>query len=117
MIVTVTPNTCIDQILFVASFQKNHTMRATDSMISMGGKPTDASWILGELGIPSLALGFAAGSMGSKVEALLRERGVTMDFIQVGGESRLITVIVDTSDKTQSTITPSTLKAQADHVA
>jgi 1-phosphofructokinase family hexose kinase len=117
MIVTVTPNTVIDQVLFVSKFEKNHTMRARDVVYSMGGKPTDASWILGELGIPSLALGFAAGAVGRKSEALLRARGVTTDFTEVEGESRLVTVIVDESDHTHSTITTSTLIVNADHVA
>src|SRR5581483_1673196 len=117
MIVTVTPNTVIDQVLFVSKFEKNHTMRARDVVYSMGGKPTDASWILGELGIPSLALGFAAGAVGRKSEALLRARGVTTDFTEVEGESRLVTVIVDESDHTHSTITTSTLIVNANHVA
>lgn len=116
MIVTVTPNTCIDQILFVSSFQKSSTMRATDSMISMGGKPTDASWILGELGISSLALGFAAGARGRTVEELLHARGVTTDFIGVGGESRLVMLIIDQSDHTHSTITTSTLEVRPEHI-
>ena len=72
MIVTVTANTTLDQTLFVSAFQKNRTMRATDTVQSMGGKPTDASWILGELGIGSLALGFAAGTTGDRVESMLQ---------------------------------------------
>ncbi len=116
MIVTVTANTSMDQTLFLASFEKNTTMRALDVVHGMGGKPTDAAWILGELGIPSLALGFAAGHTGTRIETMLRARGVTTDFIPVGGESRLITVIVDQGDHTQTTITPSTLNVEPQHI-
>ncbi|HVO69305.1 MAG TPA: hexose kinase [Aggregatilineaceae bacterium] len=116
MIVTVTPNTTIDQTVVVAGFKKDSTMRAVQTVQSMGGKPADASFILGEIGIPSLALGFAAGSLGQKVEALLRGRGVITDFIQVDGESRLNLVIIDRADGTSSTITSSTLQVSADHV-
>jgi 1-phosphofructokinase family hexose kinase len=117
MIVTVTANTSMDQTLFLSSFKKNTTMRALNVVQSMGGKPTDAALILGELGIPSLALGFAAGYIGTKIETMLHAKGVTTDFIPVGGESRLITVIVDQSDHTQTTITPSTLEVKPEHVA
>jgi 1-phosphofructokinase family hexose kinase len=116
MILTVTPNTTLDLMLFVDGYHKDRTMRATNNLYSMGGKPTDASWILGEIGIPSLAIGFAAGSIGEKVKSMLGERGVQTDFIPVGGESRINTVIVDTADRTMSTITTSTLLIQPTHM-
>jgi 1-phosphofructokinase family hexose kinase len=116
MIVTVTPNTTLDLTLFVDGFQKDRTMRAVDNVYSMGGKPTDASWILGELGVPSLALGFIAGAIGDKITSLLAARGVHTDFIPAGGESRINTVIVDVADRTMSTITTSTLLIQAAHL-
>ncbi len=110
MIVTVTANTTLDLTVFVPSFQKNRTMRACQTVVSMGGKPTDASWILGEIGIPSLALGFAAGALGQKVERMLHARNVTTDFIPVEGETRMNVVVIDAEDQTHSTITTSTLK-------
>lgn len=116
MILTLTPNTTIDQTLFVASFQFNRTMRATSTNFSMGGKPTDASWILGELGIPSLALGFAAGAMRGKVEALLHARGVTTDFIACDGETRVNTVIVSEDGQGSATITTNTLEVKPEHI-
>ncbi|MBX3083463.1 MAG: 1-phosphofructokinase family hexose kinase [Anaerolineae bacterium] len=116
MILTVTPNTTVDLTLFVNGFVKDRTMRTTSNVYSMGGKPTDASWILGEIGIPSLAIGFAAGSIGEKIKSMLTARGVQTDFIPVGGESRINTVIVDTADHTMSTITTSTLLIQPAHM-
>lgn len=116
MIVTVTANTTVDLILFVSSFQMNRTMRATQTAQSMGGKPTDASWILGELGIPSLALGFAAGAIGEKAKTMLHAKGVTTDFIEVGGETRINVVIVSQDGQGQSTITTSTLDVTPEHV-
>lgn len=117
MIVTVTTNTTLDRTLFVPNFGLNRTIRATRTVLSMGGKPTDASFILGELGIPSLALGFAAGLTGQTAEAMLRRRGVTVDFIPVGGETRINTVIVCEDGSGQSTITTSTLEVSPAHIA
>src|SRR5215475_4648471 len=117
MIVTVTANTTIDHTVMIPSLKENHTIRASGSFYSMGGKPTDASWILGEMGIPSQALGFAAGLVGQKAETMLRARGVMPDFIQVGGETRINVVIITEDRGSQTTITTSTLEVEAEHLA
>ena len=113
MIVTVTPNTGIDHVIFIDGLRRGHTMRAADSAVGMAGKPTDASYVLGELGIPSLALGFAAGDVGRIAEALLHSKGVATAFTEVHGRSRLNTVLVDRSDGTSTTITTATLRVDA----
>lgn len=104
MIVTLTPNPGLDYTLHVPSFQLDQTIRAIDAAWGMAGKATDVSWILGKLGIPNRALGFAAGSTGQRMENMLQERGVETDFVWVEGESRLNTVLVVAGDG-QSTIT------------
>lgn len=116
MIITVTPNTGIDYTVQVSSFQLNSTIRAIDSAWGMGGKATDVSWILGKLGIPTRALGFAAGANGSRMEDMLRERGVETDFVWVDGETRLNSVIV-VSGEGQSTITSSSLNVSPEHLS
>lgn len=116
MIVTLTPNTTLDQTVLIPSFQLNKTIRATSSLYGMAGKPTDASWILAKLGLPSLALGFAAGAIGQKVEMMLHSRNVTTDFVQVEGESRVNMVIVCEDGSGQSTITTSSLEVKPEHI-
>lgn len=116
MIVTVTANTTLDHILFVPSFAFNKTLRARDVLITIGGKPTDASWILGEMGIPSLALGFAAGHVGQQVEEILQEKGVVTDFIQVDGESRRNILVMSEDGQGEVTITFSSLQVSEAHV-
>ncbi len=117
MIVTVTANTSIDHILFVPSFRFNATLRARQVLITMGGKPTDASWILGELGVSCLALGFAAGHVGDLVEEMLQAQGVQTDFVRVGGESRRNILIISEDGQGEATITYSSLEVTLDHVA
>lgn len=121
-ILTVTPNTTLDLTVFIPSFELNKTIRARHTVQSMGGKPTDASWILGELGIASRALGLAAGATGHKVEAMLAARGVIVDFDWVEGETRTNVVIVcddgsgqTTITTTTMTITPEQIEALHDH--
>ncbi|MDX2161618.1 MAG: hexose kinase [bacterium] len=114
MILTVTPNTTVDQTLILPAFEFNRTIRATSVTYSMGGKPTDASFILGTLGIPSYAIGLAAGAMGEKVKTLLNGRGVITDFIPVGGETRLNTILAYPGG--QTTITTNTLEVTPEHI-
>lgn len=110
MIVTVTCNTSIDHILWLPRFEINQTLRASRIVESIGGKPTDASWILGELGIPSHALGFVAGLTGEVVKQLLAAKGVIeIDFIPIAGESRRNIVIVNEDGSGQTTVTAPTL--------
>lgn len=116
MIVTVTANTTLDLTLYIPSLQIGKTIRATKTVQGLGGKPTDASWILGEMGIHSLALGFIAGTIGERIKAILNAQGVTTDFVTVGGESRINTVMVG-ADGTHTTITTSTLEVTPEHVA
>ncbi len=117
MILTVTANTTIDYTLFVPQFEMNRTHRATSTTYGMGGKPTDASLILGEMGIPSLALGFAAGAAGERAKAMLHARGVTTDFTPVDGETRINVIIISENDHGHATITTSSLDVTAAHIA
>jgi 1-phosphofructokinase family hexose kinase len=110
MIVTLTPNTSLDQTVMIPTFELNRTIRATKSLYGMAGKPTDASWILAELGLPSLALGFAAGAIGQKIETMLHNRQIQTDFVQVEGESRVNIVIICEDGSGQTTITTSSLE-------
>jgi 1-phosphofructokinase family hexose kinase len=115
MIVTLTPNTTLDHTLFIEAYVPNKTIRAHDSLYSMGGKPTDAAFLLGTLGFPVLALGFAAGGIGQKAEMMLRGRGVQVDFVPVEGESRLNTVLISTNGD-HCTITTNTLRVLPEHI-
>jgi tagatose 6-phosphate kinase len=116
MIITLTPNTGIDYSLQISSFQLHSTIRATDSAWGMGGKATDVSWTLGKLGVPTRALGFAAGPNGLRMENMLRQRGAETNFVWVDGETRLNTIVVVTGEG-QSTITSSSLKVSLEHVS
>lgn len=62
MIVTLTANTTMDQVMMLPSYVAGATLRATNTFHTIGGKPTDASYILGKHGIPSHALGLRRGN-------------------------------------------------------
>lgn len=116
MIVSVNPNTCIDRTLVVPEFTLNRTIRASRLAIGMGGKASDASWILGEYGLTSLVLGFAAGATGRQMEQMLLDRGAQTDFTWVEGETRVHTIIVMEDGSGQSTFAAPSLKVTAEHI-
>lgn len=116
MIVTITPNTGIDHTLVVPELVKNKTIRASQRVLGMGGKGTDVNYILGKLGIPSLALGFAAGVSGEKMEQMLAERGALTEFVRVNGETRTNIIVVCEDGSSQTTFTVPTLKVEPQHL-
>ena len=116
MIVSLTPNTTIDLTVFVDRLQTNTTLRATQTVYSLGGKPTDAAWILGRMGVGSLALGLAAGSIGEKVKTLLEDFGVRTDFVAAEGETRINTVIIDQNSGEHTTITSASMMVRPAHL-
>ncbi|MGA2820335.1 MAG: 1-phosphofructokinase family hexose kinase [Anaerolineales bacterium] len=110
MIVTLTPNPAIDRTYFIPRWSPNRAIRASRSALGPGGKGADASWILAEMGLPSLALGFSAGPTGRQLQRLLKVKGVIPDFIWVDGETRTNIVLVCEDGSGQSTISADTLK-------
>jgi 1-phosphofructokinase family hexose kinase len=83
----------------------------------MGGKATDASWILGELGVANTAMGFAAGDVGRQIDRMLRLRGTDTDFVWVKGETRTNIVVVSEQGKGQSTLISGGLEITAEDCA
>ncbi len=116
MILTVTLNTSIDRTVFIGDFTWNRTIRASQQAVGMGGKAADASWILGELGYANLAIGFAAGDTGRRMERMLQMRGCKTDFVWIGGETRTNIVVISEVGKGQSTLVTESLEVADIHV-
>ena len=116
MILSLTPNTALDLTTFISELTPDRTIRATQTYHSMGGKPTDVSWILGRMGVPNLALGFKAGAIGEKVIGMLQDFDVATDFVEADGETRINTVIIDENSGTQTTITTASMSVTVEHI-
>lgn len=117
MIVTLTANTGLDLIYFIPALEHGRTIRAREVVQSISGKPIDCSWILMEMGIPSLALGFSAGFTGEIFKQMVRERGIESDFITTEGETRRNLVLATDDGKPHTAITSSTMFVTDAHVA
>ena len=90
MIYTVTFNPSLDYIVSVEDFKLGHTNRTSSELLLPGGKGLNVSMVLGNLGIPNIAFGFAAGFVGEEIVRRIEEMGVKAEFIWIeDGVSRI----------------------------
>lgn len=90
MIFTVTINPSIDYIMYVKNFSVGTIMRSENVSYRCGGKGINVSTVLAEFLVPSCALGFVAGTVGTVIENELAANGIMTDFVRLNsGESRI----------------------------
>lgn len=90
MIYTVTFNPALDYVMRMPSFLPGETNRAQEEELQVGGKGINVSYILGELGQESVALGFLAGDVGELLRQRVEKMGVKTDFVTLPtGETRI----------------------------
>ena len=81
MIYTVTCNPSLDYIVSVDNFRLGMTNRTDSEKILPGGKGLNVSMVLRNLGMESIALGFAAGFTGEEIIRRVEKAGLNTDFI------------------------------------
>ena len=90
MIYTVTLNPSLDYITETHDFVMGKTNRTSTENMYPGGKGINVSWVLKNLGLESVALGYVAGFTGKEIVRMIEEKGLQSDFIQVkDGFSRI----------------------------
>jgi 1-phosphofructokinase family hexose kinase len=110
MILTVTPNTALDQVIEIDHYVPGRRLDILKETECIGGKGNLASGFASDFGADSVSLAFAAGPNGRRLAAMLRERGVRPDFTEALGETRRILVIVDGKREIQTWLVPVTLR-------
>lgn len=83
MIYTITFNPTLDYIMYMDRLREGEVNRVRASKILCGGKGVNVSWVLHNLGIDCVALGFIAGFTGDEIDRLLKEHGCRTDFIRL----------------------------------
>lgn len=89
MIYTVTFNPSLDYIMSAERFEKGSVNRSEKEVFRAGGKGLNVSFVLKELGVPSVALGFSAGFIGNAIARMAQDAGIHTDFLRVKGVSRV----------------------------
>ncbi len=97
MILTVTLNTALDQVLFIDEWKTGSVMRTDRIITSVGGKGLDSSVVLRHLGVETVGLCFVAGSTGEKLIQVVENYGITPETVWVDGETRIAHVIIEQS--------------------
>lgn len=101
MIYTVTFNPAVDYVVHTGAMQLGLVNRSSAEEIYFGGKGINVSFVLQELGIPSVALGFIAGFTGDAIEQGVQEKGVTADFIRLPEGFSRINVKIKSGTETE----------------
>lgn len=96
MILTITPNSALDRVIFIDEFRPETVMRSGKVVNSVGGKGLDASVVLRALGVETVGLSFVAGITGQQLVGLLEDYGIGHDLIWVEGETRIAHVLIET---------------------
>ena len=115
MILTVTPNTALDKVLFIDEWKSGLQMRTTNVVTSVGGKGLDSSVVLRNLGVETVALCFVAGKTGQELLDLVESYGIPPEPVWVDGETRLAHVVVEQHHHRHSHIIAGSLSITPSH--
>lgn len=101
MIYTVTFNPAVDLVVYSDKIEVGAVNRLKGERIYFGGKGINVSLILHELGVPSKALGFAAGFTGEAIEKGIADCGVETDFVHLDSGFSRINVKIKSGEETE----------------
>lgn len=101
MIYTLTLNPSLDYLLDTPDFNLGKTNRSKEESLHFGGKGINVSYILKQLGIDSVCLGFIAGFTGSELESMLTKEGLKTDFIRIDNGNTRINVKIKGEEITE----------------
>ena len=104
MITAMVLSPAVDKIYYLEQFTAGKLYRANHVVTSAGGKGINVARVAVTLGNKVGAIGFKAGKTGDWLEAKLVEIGVETSFIEVQGESRTNSNIIDRMNKTETEI-------------
>lgn len=101
VILTFTPNPCIDKIVSVPVMLPDRKLQCTIDMRQPGGGGINVARVLKRLGSTVTAMFPAGGSPGEMLQQLLTEEGVDTDIIQVAHITRENIILTETSTQRQ----------------
>lgn len=96
MIYTLTLNPAIDYYIMADDLKLGQVNRTQTEQICFGGKGINVSFVLHELGVKSVALGFVGGFTGEAIEKHLIQNEIDCDFVKVSGNTRINVKFNDT---------------------
>ncbi len=104
MILTVTPNACVDKTYRVEGFRLDRVNRPTLTYTVAGGKGINVARVYQTLGGEAVTTGFLGGINGQIVARSLRREQIADRFVAIGGETRVCIAIIDPDAGTQTEV-------------
>lgn len=101
MIYTVTFNPALDYVVRLSQLVPGTVNRTEEESLQCGGKGINVSTVLKALGVPSVALGFAAGFTGRALVDSLTEQGIANEFVTLPAGLSRINVKLKTGQETE----------------
>ena len=106
MFVSITPNPAMDYIMIINKLEKGKHVSSINDYYSPGGKGIHTARLVSKFGFPTMSVNaLGAGRIGRKLILLLNDEGIYTNTIFLKDHTRTDVVIVDLSDKTETTIT------------
>ncbi len=103
MILTVTPNPCVDKTIFIDELKIGTFMRSAKYTCVPGGKGNNCSRAVKTLGWPTKAMPIVGGHTGAHVVEMIEQQdGVTCVPLWVASPTRTITTVVEESFQRQT---------------
>jgi 1-phosphofructokinase family hexose kinase len=116
MILTVTLNSGIDQVLLIDELAIGLAVQARKTVTCVGGKGLDVSVALSGLGVQNRGIAFMAGETGRQLEEIVGRYGIVQEFVWVEGETRISYVIAESAHRRVSHIKAGKLQIRAEHL-
>lgn len=114
MIITVTLNPAVDHTVQVESMPAPDTVVRTDTaQFDAGGKGINVAQYLQRLGAETLATGLIGDFLGQYIQQQLETDGIEFEFIEIDGQTRLNTTILDSEAEYKINHTGPTVDSQA----
>lgn len=95
MIVTVTMNPAIDKTIDIERLERGGLNRIQNVEMDAGGKGINVSKTIKAMGGESIATGFLGGRSGKVIQDVLKEQGITSDFVWLEADTRTNTKVVE----------------------
>jgi tagatose 6-phosphate kinase len=112
-ILTVNLNAAIDKVYAVDDFKVGGVFRPREMTVTAGGKGLNVARVSHYLGESVVATGFLGGGNGRFIAQKVGESGISAEFMQISGESRICIAVIDQKNNTSTelleagpTITP-----------
>ena len=103
MILTVTPNPCVDKTIFVDHVELGTIIRGEKATAIAGGKGTNVSRVVKALGRPTKAFQIVGGHTGAHIVEMINiQDGVETVPVWVSAPSREIVTVLDTGKHVQT---------------